>query len=619
MNKIYLLLSFVVLLALNANGQSQRTLLFEEFTQASCPPCEASNPLLHDIIEANVEKIVQIRYQTSWPGVDPMNADNPVEVQERVDYYGVSGVPSLHMDGSVPTQGTFPQLVTQNEVDAQYAVESPILVNVKHLLAGNLASANVNVTVTNEGTTDYAGGMLRVAFTEEAITWDAPPGSTSITVFEAVMKSFVTGTAGIEIPTIAAGDSWTMNWAEANIPFTIYDARTIGVVAFVQDDATQAIHNADYSEPLTLTGDYADIAIYEVNNTNDNLCDREYTPSLGVANIGPIAADSYAANFYVNGELMESIEVTEELGIGSLNTVEFSPVSLPEYTSIITYAVIPSSGSDQVVSGFISDFEYTPTGEIERDLLANNIPTQTLVINGEEIMAFPYGAYAGSQSSLRVNFYGWNPAVMRPTGDLVIGDKIAVGPSYKMTFDYSFTTYQGSADRMEVQISTDCGASFTTLWDKAGSELATAPEVNGAPFVPTPSQWRSEEIDLSIYEGQEVIIRYFFTSGWSDMLYLDNVNVAGLSDINDLTVDESITVFPNPASEQLRVNLTLNESETVNYTLINSLGQVAVQNSLGTAKTYNESIDVSSLESGTYLLNLQIGDRQVVQRVQIIH
>jgi len=452
------------------------------------------------------------------------------------------------------------------------------------------------------------------------------------------MKSFVTGTAGVEVPSIPAGESWTMNWDAAGIPFTIYDARTLGVVAFIQDDATQVIHNAAYSKPLTLNGEYADLAIYESNTTNRDLCDREYMPSLGVANIGAVAADSYTASFLVNGEVVESIEVTDALGAGSLNTVDFAAVTLPEYTSTVSYTVVPTTGdlattnnsspatpfgkmSDEVVTSFFSDFEYTPTGEIERDLLSSNIPFPTIVINGAEVMSFPFGAYGGSQSALRVNFFGWNPANLNPVGDLVIGDKILIGDDYKMTFDYGFTTWQGSQDRMEVQISTDCGATFETLWDKAGSELATAPEQNtNSPWVPTPTQWRSEEINLAIYAGREVIVRYLFTSGWGDMLYLDNVSILGnASDLDELTDDESLEVFPNPANEQINLELNLNESESVKYQLINTLGQVALQGNLGTAQTYNKTLDVSTVQAGSYLLNVQIGDRQVVKRVQILH
>ncbi|HKK89246.1 MAG TPA: hypothetical protein VJ917_10370, partial [Saprospiraceae bacterium] len=61
----------LLFLLTSAFGQTQRTVLLEEFTNASCPPCEAQNPDYNALIEANRDRIVSIKYQTSFPGYDP--------------------------------------------------------------------------------------------------------------------------------------------------------------------------------------------------------------------------------------------------------------------------------------------------------------------------------------------------------------------------------------------------------------------------------------------------------------------------------------------------------------------------------------------------------------------
>ena len=65
-------------------AQSQRLTLLEEFTQASCGPCASQNPALNTLLNANTTKAISIKYQTSWPGVDPMNAQTQAEVGPRV-------------------------------------------------------------------------------------------------------------------------------------------------------------------------------------------------------------------------------------------------------------------------------------------------------------------------------------------------------------------------------------------------------------------------------------------------------------------------------------------------------------------------------------------------------
>ncbi|HAG05757.1 MAG TPA: hypothetical protein DCG68_02730, partial [Cryomorphaceae bacterium] len=63
-----------------AFAQATRLVLFEEFTQASCSPCASQNPAFNTLLSGNTTKAISIKYQTSWPGVDPMNAANPTDV-----------------------------------------------------------------------------------------------------------------------------------------------------------------------------------------------------------------------------------------------------------------------------------------------------------------------------------------------------------------------------------------------------------------------------------------------------------------------------------------------------------------------------------------------------------
>ncbi len=92
-----------VAFAYNAIGQSTRMVLAEEFTQASCPPCATQNPTFNSLLDANSTKVVAIKYQTNWPGVDPMNVNTQSMVGPRVTYYSVTGVPWAAMDGTAQT------------------------------------------------------------------------------------------------------------------------------------------------------------------------------------------------------------------------------------------------------------------------------------------------------------------------------------------------------------------------------------------------------------------------------------------------------------------------------------------------------------------------------------
>ena len=100
MKKITLLVGSVLLGAASF-GQSQRLVLGEEYTQASCPPCASQNPPFQTLMVANASKMISIRYQTSWPGTDPMNAQYKTDLTTRTNYYSINGVPEMEMDGEI--------------------------------------------------------------------------------------------------------------------------------------------------------------------------------------------------------------------------------------------------------------------------------------------------------------------------------------------------------------------------------------------------------------------------------------------------------------------------------------------------------------------------------------
>src|SRR5687768_14774096 len=101
MKKITLTMVAAAAFAFGANAQCAKFVLLEEFTQASCGPCASQNPgFKTTILDPNPDKVRLVAYHTSWPGTDPMNAYNPTDVQTRVTYYTVTGVPNVRMMGN---------------------------------------------------------------------------------------------------------------------------------------------------------------------------------------------------------------------------------------------------------------------------------------------------------------------------------------------------------------------------------------------------------------------------------------------------------------------------------------------------------------------------------------
>lgn len=637
MKKTILFLSFACF-SIFGFSQSQRTILLEEFTQASCPPCETTTPALNAIVALNAEKIVQVRYQTSWPGVDPMNADNPTEVADRVSYYGVTGVPNLRYDG--PDTGS-PGTITQAQIDQAYAVDAPVLIEVEHVV-NDLGSMDVTVRIINEGTEAFedANDKLRVALTEEVIVWPTPPGSTSLVEFEAVLKTFFTGTAGMDIPEIGAGETWENTWAGLTIPDFIYNYNQLSVVAWLQNDNTQAVHNSAASHPITLDG-YADLGIESAAfNTADDLCDYEFSGEVTITNAGSAEVAQYDVNLLINGISTLSETITEPLAGGSTNTITFETISLPPGTSVIEYEVIAmggdiatlNNGSEQiaigkagVASGLVEEgFESETVGEFASSTVVD-MPFSGTVVNSAFFGGTGnLGGFGESSNSIWVNFWQWNPATLGvANGEIIVANQFLVPDVSSLSLDYAYTSWGGSQDRMQVQISTDCGATYTDLFNEAGSTLATAPELNAnnAFFIPAATEWVNLQFDLADYVGQEVMIRFYFTSAWGDMLYLDNILLSNVVSTEDVLTDtERLVVYPNPTSTDLNIDLTLDTPSEISINLMDISGRtVMTRNIQGKQSELTQKLNVSDLQSGMYLLQIKAGEKLIVKNVNIMN
>jgi PKD repeat protein len=123
--------------------------------------------------------------------------------------------------------------------------------------------------------------------------------------------------------------------------------------------------------------------------------------------------------------------------------------------------------------------------------------------------------------------------------------------SARLTFDVAYAPYNATlVDGMEVLISTDCESSWTSLYSKSYTTLATAPATTAA-FTPTAAQWRTDTVNLTTYINQSnVIIAFRNLAGYGNNIFVDNINIngvsAGIAPTANFTVNAS-TVCPGAA------------------------------------------------------------------------
>ena len=96
-----------------------------------------------------------------------------------------------------------------------------------------------------------------------------------------------------------------------------------------------------------------------------------------------------------------------------------------------------------------------------------------------------------------------------------------------MTFDVAYCRYNATYfDSLIVYVSTNCGSTWSRVYAKGGTVLATAPDNATTTFIPTATQWRTETVSMTPYAGlANVMVKFQNKSGWGQMLYLDNINI----------------------------------------------------------------------------------------------
>lgn len=186
-----------------AYSQSQRLVLLEHFTQASCGPCATYNPQINSMLIANPDKFTAIMIHTSWPGYDPMYNHNPGEAASRTAFYSVNSVPHSVLDGNY--YNGHPSGWNISSVNNRYAVASPFNIQIHQELSPDNTTVYVNMLI--EATEDVSADIKAyIGVIEKHIHFTSPPGSNGENDFYNVMKKYLPGSSGMSLPTFEAGD-----------------------------------------------------------------------------------------------------------------------------------------------------------------------------------------------------------------------------------------------------------------------------------------------------------------------------------------------------------------------------------------------------------------------------
>jgi serine protease len=166
----------------------------------------------------------------------------------------------------------------------------------------------------------------------------------------------------------------------------------------------------------------------------------------------------------------------------------------------------------------------------------------------------------------------------------------------QLTFDLAYARYDAEySDSLKVLVSTDCGATWSQVYFKGGTGLATAPDNTTAVFVPANNEWRTETVSLTSFVGQGSVLVSFQNIGrYGQALYVDNINITGIT--AGAPPVAGFTASANTCTNQI-VSLTDNSTNNpTTWAWTTSGGTLSANNVQNPTVTFNAG--------GTYTLSL---------------
>jgi len=106
-----------------------------------------------------------------------------------------------------------------------------------------------------------------------------------------------------------------------------------------------------------------------------------------------------------------------------------------------------------------------------------------------------------------------------------------------------------------------------------------------------------------------------WTANTDDDYHFRVVTSGQVTGVNDLGLEQSISLYPNPAKQFTTLTFEFEEAKDLQLDLFNNLGQWIKNHSLENVQSGNYSISLDNLASGIYFIHVTDGEYNVVEKL----
>ncbi|MFC7358299.1 S8 family serine peptidase [Jejudonia soesokkakensis] len=302
-----------------------------------------------------------------------------------------------------------------------------------------------------------------------------------------------------------------------------------------------------------------DVGIEILNSPSDFLlaCSggSEVTISVRLQNFGTQPQSNFTYSYQLDSGAVVEETYTATLSSGQNVTIDFgSPLPLSSNGNYTLNAAVNLAGDENGLNdtdalSFEATLEPTPL-DLEQDFdtdgflppgwLLDNPDAGRTWVQSDNVL----GSDGNPTTAVFVDGANYTTRGQLDTFTMEYVDlNGATGTS--LSFDLAKAQWSASYnDRLEIEISTDCGTSFTTIYSKDGLNLATVPYTSSTWTPTSAANWRNETVSLAAYEDEIVLIRFININDYSNSTFIDNIKVEGTVGSNQppVAVCQSVTV-----------------------------------------------------------------------------
>jgi len=270
----------------------------------------------------------------------------------------------------------------------------------------------------------------------------------------------------------------------------------------------------------------------------------------------------------------------------------------------VTLMVTDSSGSSDSDTLTVAVEEYvaetTMQENFENGFLPYNWMTNAGSTGGNWTLTSRAGGYGTSVHSAMFDNYNFD--AQGDWSDIYAGWNLSSMNQDFLTFDVAYSRYGGQySDTLEVRASADCGLTWDLLYRKGGDDLATVPSITDSLFVPGASQWRTDSVDMSAFEGQANVIIAFRNIGhWGQGMYLDNIMLNNLTGIEVQPATNQIFLYPNPVGSGSEIYISGQSGTSYTLSIFNADGKQVML----AVVAAGQSVSTAGLAPGNYFYKI---------------